>query len=228
MKPKIQFKVDKEYIKEDALYYLDKESFVKFVRDFKKLLDARGMSKEEAKNLLNVEIDEIYSKENLDVLIPEIKKKWDTIKDTFFTEVEMLFNHRWPKGTYEAYLSVFGMYRWKWGTKQFSIPTYDYAGNPPAFGHINFVICHELLHIFIEDYYKKNFNGVLDKKKYNDFLELMNCVVLNLPEINKITGWVNYPYEEHKTAYGTLKGVYSKSKDMKEFCEQVVDYLEKN
>ena len=68
------------------------------------------------------------------------------------------------------------MHRWKPKSKMFSIPSYDYAGDPPAHGHINYTIVHEMMHILFEDFYSENFKeDELELSVYYDFLEIVRC-----------------------------------------------------
>ena len=78
------------------------------------------------------------------------------------------------------------MFRLVPGSKKFSIPSNDYAGNPPGPEHINHTIIHEMMHIIFEDFYKKHFDkDILPLRKYYDFLEIMNFIVLSIPQIKK-------------------------------------------
>jgi len=227
--PKIEFKIDKEAEKETALFFLSKKDlFDKFIKDYPELAKAKDLSQEETEKFLSIKIDEYY-KIKKDFLVrkkKEIEKNWDKIKDEFFKEAQKIFdNHPWPSGKYIANISLFGMYRLKPGTKIFSIPSEDYAGNPPAYGHINYTIIHEMLHIMFEDFYKKNFKNKLPLQQYYDLMEIVNCIVLNLPKMKKITGWVSYHYPDHKEKYEILKKVYEEYRIMKEFVEKGVEYM---
>ena len=227
--PKIEFKIDKEAEKETALFFLSKKDlFDKFIKDYPELAKAKDLSQEETEKFLSIKIDEYY-KIKKDFLVrkkKEIEKNWDKIKDEFFKEAQKIFdNHPWPSGKYIANISLFGMYRLKPGTKIFSIPSEDYAGNPQAYGHINYTIIHEMLHVLFEDFYKKNFKNKLPLQQYYDLMEIVNCIVLNLPKMKKITGWVSYHYPDHKEKYEILKKVYEEYRIMKEFVEKGVEYM---
>lgn len=233
--PKIQFKVDKEAEKEVGAYYIEgafkNNNFWfldKFVKNYPELLKIKELNKEEAKELLNKKVDEYYLKEEarLKKLKNEIETNWNKIKDKFFIEAEKIFDHKWPVGKYVANISLFGMFRLVPGTKKFSIPSEDYSGNPPAYGHINYTTIHEMMHIIFEDFYKKHFNGnSLSKEKYFDFLEIINYIVLNLPQIQEITKWVSYPYPNQEQRCKYLEKVYKECETMKEFGKKAITYL---
>ena len=200
----------------------------KFVKNYPELLKIKELNKEEAKEFLNKKIDEYYLKEEarLKKLKKEIETNWDKIKDKFFIEAEKIFDNKWPVGEYVANISLFGMFRLVPGTKKFSIPSEDYSGNPPAYVHINYTIIHEMMHIIFEDFYKDNFSkNSLSREKYFDFLEIMNYVVLNLPQIQSITKWVSYPYPNQEQRCKYLKKVYKECKSIREFVEKAIAYL---
>ena len=175
---KIEFRVNKEYEKEVALFYLEKREyyFSRFIKDFPELEKAKKLSEKEAKEFISKEIDKIYLAKETELLgkRKEIIEKWDKVKEAFFKETENLFEHKWPLGEYITNISPFGMYRLKLGTKIFSIPSNDYAGDPPAFGHINFVIIHEMLHIFFENYYKEHFSD--ETLTLEQYLHYYDCI----------------------------------------------------
>ena len=235
--PKLLVKVDRKFEKEKAgAFFIEKAFrtndfwfFEKFVKDYPELVKIKNMDIESAKKFFNSEVDKYYFKKErkLKNLIKDIERKWDKIKNEFFIEAEKIFDgHKWPKGKYAASISLFGMYRFVPETKTFSIPSNDYGGNPPAHGQINAAIVHEMMHILFEDFYKKNFKkNSLPLQKYYDLLEITNYIVLNLPQINKLTGWVFYPYPNHKERAEYLKKVYFECKNMKEFIGKAIPYL---
>jgi len=224
--PEIEFKIDREAEKEVALFFLEWGSFDKFTKDYPNLKKAKEMDKDKAKEFLNLEIDKIYKIKKSELINKkeEIENNWDKIKIKFFKEAEKTFNHKWPIAKYTANISVFGMYRFKPGTKTFSIPSEDYAGNPPSFGHINYTIMHEMLHILFEDFYNAHFKNSLPIEKYYDLMEIVNCVILNLKQFTNISHWKTYPYPQHKEVYENLKDKYNGN--LKEFVEEAIKHLE--
>src|SRR3989344_845949 len=103
------------------------------------------------------------------------------------------------------------------------------SGNPvPGQGQINAAISHEMMHIMFEDFYKKHFNeDSLELQKYYDLLEITNYLVLNLPQIFKLTNWVFYAYPKHKEKAEHLKKVYFECESMKEFIGKAIEYFNK-
>ena len=233
--PEIKFIVSKKAEKEVGEYYIN-QAFKnndfwfldKFIKDYPELIKIKNLNKEEGIKYLNTKIDEYYDKEEskLKKLKITIENKWNNIKDKFFLEAEKIFdNNKWPKGEYTANISLFGMFRLVPGSKKFSIPSNDYAGNPPGPEHINHTIIHEMMHIIFEDFYKKHFKESLETRKYYDFLEIMNYIVLNLPQIRGLTGWVSYPYPNQEQRCKKLEKVYKESKTMKEFVKKAIEYM---
>ena len=228
MNPEIEFKVNKEFEKEVAMYFLETNMFDSFIGDFPRLKKAKDLDKEKAKEFLSEEIDKIYEIMETKLLKKkkEIGIKWNEVKDNFFLETEKIFNHKWPKEKYVANVSTFNMFRLKPELREFSIPSYDYAGNPPSLGYINFVICHEMVHILFEDFFNNNFkDSNLPREKYYDLWEIVTGIVLNLPQIIKITKWKNYPYDKHKEDYEHLNNIYKDCKNMKDFVEKSIGYI---
>ena len=236
--PNLFIEVNKEFEKHKVgAFFIEKAFktkefwyFDRFIKEYPELVKIKEMNIEDAKEFFNKKVDEYYLKEE-DKLIEakkEVEEKWNKIKDEFFLEAEKIFDrHKWPKGKYSAFVSLFGMFRFVPGTKTFSIPKNDYGGNPvPGNGQINAAIAHEMMHIMFEDFYKKHFSKeVLPLQKYYDLLEIVNYIVLNLPQIFKLTNWVFYSYPNHKERAEHLKKVYTDCKSMKEFMEKAINYL---
>ena len=236
--PKIIFKVDHKAEKRTAAYFLKQrkinstglDEYEKFIRDYPELKATKELSLKEAKNILFEFIDSYYNKtenkDNLSLIKEKIKKSWEENSKEFFIETENIFDkHKWPKGIYTANLSIFSMYRLKPGTKVFSIPIEDSSGYENATGHIRYTLIHELMHIYVEDYYKKHFNGNLDKNRYYDLLEIVNFIVLNLPQIKKYAVWFTNPYPNHMQRCSYAQKIYPECKNMKEFMEKLISYL---
>lgn len=239
--PKLLIKVDKEFEKHKVgAFFIEKAfktnsflHFDKFIKEYPELSNIKEMKIEDAKEFFNKKIDEYYIKEEAKLLEDkkEVRKKWNKTKDEFYVEAEKIFdNHKWPSGKYIAVVSLFGMFRFVPGTKSFSVPRNDFGGNPvPGPGQINACIAHEMMHVMFEDFYEKHFNKEeLPLQKYYDLLEITNYIVLNLPQMNKLTGWVFYPYSNHKERAEHLKRVYSGCKNMKEFIGKAIEYLKEN
>ena len=78
-----------------------------------------------------------------------------------------------------------------------------------------------MMRIIFEDFFKDNFSeNSLPREKYFGFLETMNYIVLNLPQIREITNWVSYPYPNRIERCKHLENVYFESETMKEFVEK--------
>ena len=239
--PKLLFKVDKEFEKNKVgAFFIEKAFktnefwyFDRFVKEYPELTKIKDMNIEEAKEFFNLKVDEYYLKEEEKLLEDkkEVEKKWNKIKSEFFAEAEKIFDgNKWPSGKYTAFISLFGMFRFVPGTKTFSIPRKDFGGNPvPGPGQINAAISHEMMHIMFEDFYKKNFNeNSLELQKYYDLLEITNYIVLNLPQIFRLTNWVFYAYPKHKERAEYLKKIYFECENMKEFIGKAIEYLRNN
>ena len=74
---------------------------------------------------------------------------------------------------------------------------------------------------------QKYFKNRLEKNKYYDLLEIMNFVVLNLPEVKKYAVWFTNPYPNIMKRCAHAQYLYKNSNNMKEFTEKLINYLEK-
>ena len=230
---KINFIVDKKAEKRVATYFLtyrktQPKKFDKYIKEFPELNKVKEMNDKEARKFMFKKIDEYYKikKKELISVKSKIKSDWDKIDSAFYKRTTDLFDgHSWPKGKYTAVISIFNMFRLKPGTKVFSIPSEDTGGYPNADGYINYTTAHELMHIFVEDYYKKHFKGKLSKEKYYDLLEVVNFIALNHPKVFELIKWSTWPYPEHEIYCNWAKEVYPKCKNMKQFFDKAVDYL---
>lgn len=231
---KINFVVDKKAEKRVAVYFLNYRKkqpakFDKYSKEFSELNKVKDMNDKEARKFTFKKIDKYYKIKEKELLSvkSKIENDWGKIDLEFYKRTSDLFDgHSWPKGKYTAIISIFNMFRLKPGTKVFSIPSEDTGGYPNATGYINSTIAHELMHIFVEDYYKKYFKRKLSKEKYYDLLEVVNFISLNHPKIFELIKWSTWPYPEHETYCSWAKEAYHQCKDMKEFFGKLINYLE--
>ena len=234
--PKISFTVDRNAEKRVTNYFLNTrkknltgmDEFGKFIRDFQELHKTKELSKKEAQKIIFPFIEKYYHKNEQELLKKrrEIEQAWQTKAEGFFLATQKIFdNHPWPKGKYTANLSIFAMYRLKPNTKVFSIPIDDAGGYENATGHINYTLIHELMHIYVEDYYKKYFKDSLQLDQYYDLLEIVNFIALNLPKIKEYAVWFTNPYPNHRERCAQAQKFYAESKSMKEFFKGLISYL---
>jgi hypothetical protein len=234
MMPKIKFEVNKEAEKEAVEYFVEnrhslqgKHAFDKYIKYFPKLEKTKELSNEEASDIISEFIEEYYKENGQELLKKkeEIEKNWNKISKEFFIAAEKLFDHKWPEGEYIAYLSIFGRYRFKQGTKEFYISYDDTGGWENAKGYINFTIIYQVMHIIVEDYYKTNFEDYLPDKKYDFLLSLVNYVLLGIPEIKKYSLWNSNTTPQRKEKAEHLTKLYKESNSMKDFFEKMIQYL---
>jgi len=60
-----------------------------------------------------------------------------------------------------------------------------------------------------------------------DLSEILNVILMNLPEINKFTCIEEKAFPNHKERCEHLRGIYSSCSSMKEFMEKAITFLNK-
>jgi len=110
----------------------------------------------------------------------QYKKRWEKIALYYFSLVDRLFNgHKWPRGKYIAFGTIWGMYPRFLEDKTFQIPFWHRTPR-----YISVVIAHEMLHFMFYDYFYKRYPKY-NHPKYEFFVwhisEIFNTVVQNSP-----------------------------------------------
>src|SRR3989338_4116535 len=118
--PKINFKVDVKAEKRIAAYFLKYRKtnpwkFDKYIKNYPELKCIKEMNDKDAKKFLFSIIGAYYDQskqQELENIKPKIIQDWNKVAQEFYTRTTELFDrHPWPKGTYTAIISIFGMYR---------------------------------------------------------------------------------------------------------------------
>jgi len=166
-------------------------------------------------------VDDYYKthEKELKNAVEKMKTDWLTIERKFFEIVSKLVNHPWPKGKYVCYLSIFNCNPRFIETKEFQA----YFKHPETTNH---VCAHELLHFIFYDYFEKNFSEdykKLDSKYIWRLSEIVNDVLLRLPEFVAITGRkAPAVYAETTQELASAIKLWSETKTVKAF---VTNYL---
>jgi len=125
------------------------------------------------------------------------KKRWEKIAPDYFLLVDALFGNRtWPRGTYIAFGTIWGMYPRFLENKTFQIPFWHRTPR-----YISVVIAHEMLHFMFYDYFYKRYPNY-NRPQYNFFVwhisEIFNTIIQNSPIWLDCFKLKSLEYPEHK------------------------------
>lgn len=136
----------------------------------------------------------------------QIEALYKKKEQIFFYETEkILKNHLWPKGKYNAYLSIFDFCPRFIDDKTFFVFMYEDDNN------ILMTIFHEMLHFIFYDYCLKKYPRVFKKKNtesgsFWELAELFNAVIQQAPAFEKLHGPVgNIGYPTLRSKFGMAK-----------------------
>jgi hypothetical protein len=122
----------------------------------------------------------------------------------------------WPNGNYACYISIFNCNPRFIKEKEFQA----YFRHPST---INYVCVHEMLHFIFYDYLEKCFSDEyksLGDKSVWKLSEIINDVVLRLPEFVALTGQKNPPiYAETSEELKKYANLWDVSGDIGKFIE---------
>jgi hypothetical protein len=192
------------------------------IREYPELKKCPKLPKEDREKVVREFLEKEYKKDKETMLQKkeEIETVFNKIKEEYFITTSRLFdNHDWPEGNYIANFTVWGTYPRIIQKKTFYIPFKRDNNNTMR------IVCHEMLHMLFFDYWGKNFRDKLSKELSWDFSEIINVILLNLPEVNKFFKVEEKPFPNHIERYNYLKEIYPKCNSMKEFCEKSIIYL---
>lgn len=163
---------------------------------------------------------------NNDILKRNLKiynENWKRTGTVFFQLTEKIFgNHKWPKGKYIAYPTIWGMFPRFLEDKTFQVP---YKWNDKKY--VNVIIAHEMLHFIFYDYLFKYFPKY-KKSKYNFFIwnvsEIFNELVQNSPRWLKVFKVKSMGYPEHRKIVKKLSKKYHQmeSWQTKQLIEDII------
>lgn len=148
-------------------------------------------------------------KRNMDV----VENMWRKKEKRFSELTEQLFPDAvWPKGTYECFSTIWGMYPRFLDDCSFQIPW-----NHPKPGYAIAVIPHEMLHfIWYTEFYKHHPEftpGTEDDYFVWHVSELFNSIVQGLPHWVKVCEQEPMTYPQHETILTQLKLIYRTKKN---------------
>jgi hypothetical protein len=212
MYPKLKFQLNKD---------LDKKVCRNFIKlsiaglDFRKeILKVHPvLNNISKKKEINKYIDKYYKKYRKKLLKQKeiFDKFWKKNNKNFFKKVDKIFkNHRWPKGKYICYLSIFPC-----GPRFLKDKTFQSFYKYPLKIFLQQII-HEMFHFIFYDYVYTHYSKYKSKKyqqKLWEISEAFNQAILNqriYPRLNGLTKKIKKIWQEKQNIDYLLKKVLPK------------------
>jgi len=226
--PKIRFKINIKLDKwkiNNFLYRKDKGgiSFKQLIlKTHPKIKSMYGLEKRDAEKHIFSYINNVYSKnkDGFEKTIYKMQSDWEKIEEDFFSITKNYFqNSEWPKGRYIAYFSISPPMPRFIDSKTFQV---SYTHN----GRWRTTVAHEMLHfIFFEHVRRKytpNLSNTIENKMNTllknkfmislwDLSEIINVILLNEKDFQKILPYPSTPYPKHENHYSKMKSIWKKS-----------------
>lgn len=217
--PKLRFIISKQKELNTYLAFLDESKYRDNPREMNwgfydphpklKILKDKNLSLSQIKKIIKEYIDNYYLK-NISKIKKNLEKEknnWKKLEKDFYYLTDKIFkNHKWPRGRYIAYPTIWGIYPRFLEDKTFQIPIEHRLR-----GYVQTTIAHEMLHFIFYDYIYKKYPK-LKNHKYDDDLwnisEAFNVIIQNSPEWLKVFNQKTMSYPEHKDLIKKFKGIW--------------------
>jgi hypothetical protein len=183
-------------------------------------------SKKKRKKFLENYVAEYYKshKEWIRKKVQEIQRKWEKTQKQFFSLTDKLFqNHFWPKGNYQGFVTIWGIFPRDIKRKIFQFP---YKGE--VFKRVEVIIAHEMLHFLFYDYLYKHFPQYKACKfAYPVWIlsEAFNEAVMEESQWQKIFPKQSQFYKETILTRKKIKELRKKEKPLKEILEKLLSFV---
>jgi len=179
-------------------------------------------SPENIKSEIGKYFDKFYrlNSAELENSVKKADSDWRRAEERFFREVATIFGgHRFPKGDYEAYISIIDCNPRFLQNKTFQI-FYKHMAGPV------YITCHELLHFIFYDYVADNCPKLRgldpDNGKLWDMAEIFNSVILATPEFVEIHGYKDLGcYPAHKRFVEEMSVEWGSDKNLARFIDKI-------
>ncbi len=191
-----------------------------------KILKDKKFSLGQRKTIIKKYIDDFYKKDIKKIKrgSDKEKKNWQKAEKNFYELTDEIFGgHKWSKGKYIAYPTIWGMYPRFLDDKTFQFPPEHKKQN-----YIQVIIAHEMLHFIFYDYVFKKFSK-LKSHKYDfdlwNISEAFNVVIQNSPKWVKVFNQKTMSYPEHKDLIKKLKKIWKDTNgDIDKFLKKVLRF----
>lgn len=190
MRPKLVIKLNKDFDKAICGKFINKNTAgidfgAGIIKTHPKLSPAqKALGKKSIEKIS--EYFNAYYKTNGERLQESVKKAqtdWDKTSEEFYKVCDKYFNkHSWPKGKYEAYLSIINCNPRFLHNKTFQV----YWKHKKGFV---FVAIHEMLHFLFFDLVEKLLSGIdISSQRTWEISEVFNELIMQETEFAEITG----------------------------------------
>lgn len=190
MYPQLKIELNKDFDKKICLEFLNtKMAGVNFgegiIKIHPQLSIIKGKDVKSAKKIIDQYFDQFYlnNSKQIEETIKIVVSDWDKKNKSFFEACDKYFDsHPWPKGKYEAYLSIINCNPRFLEDKTFQFYWKHDKG-------VLSVIIHEILHFLFFDLLIKISPKVDTKsQKIWELSEVFNGLIMSEPEFIRITG----------------------------------------
>lgn len=220
MYPKLKILTNKEFDKVICKEFINSQKGgidfgAGIVKAHPNLIITRGAEEDRTRKIISDYFDKFYTKfdSDLNETIKNAQSKWRGKEKLFFNACDKYFNgHPWPKGRYEAYLSIINCNPRFLDNKTFQFYWKDKYGFP-------LVAVHEMLHFLFYDLVAKLLPMAdLQSKKIWEVSEVFNGLIMAEKDLAVITV-VKTPnqYPNLINLQNKLRIIWNKSKKADKF-----------
>ncbi len=234
--PKLRFIISKKKELDTYLAFLEDSKYKDNSREMNwafyqlhpklKVLKDKNLSLNQRKTIVEKYISNFYNRygQRIKKGTNKEKKNWREIEGKFYELTDEIFgDHKWPRGKYIAYPTIWGMYPRFLSDKTFQFPPKHKKQN-----YIQVIIAHEMLHFIFYDYVYKKFPK-LKSHKYDFALwnvsEAFNVVIQNSPKWIAVFNQKTVSYPEHKNLIRKLEKIWKETDgDIDKFLKKVLKF----
>jgi len=220
MKPKIEFKFDKEKDLQNIWKTCNSNSNWS---NFKKNISPNVLricqerSFLECKDELEEYYKELHNSEFIKIFIESSQKAWNKINDEFFKRLKKILKKPICSETFIAYITTVGKCPYNPNEKFFMVSLFF------PFLSVLKTCGHEIMHIQFHNTYWKDVEEKIGKRKTADLKEALT-ILLNL-EFKDLWFVEDKGYELHKKLRAFIKEKWEEEKDFEILLEKCIQYL---
>lgn len=221
----LKFKINEKADSLNAIYFIkNSKSNKQFLKWFfpKKIqyILGKNFSDKERKKIIITYTTRVYKTEKNQIKegIKIVIENWNDVENLFFKLTDKIFqNHKWPKGDYIGFATIYDMYPRNISKKTFFFP---YTHKIPKYAI--YVIAHELLHFIFFDYIKKIYNLNEDSELPNkskrylwQISEVFNNVIEDWKPFRLIFKIQTQPYPGTERIFKVMKNQWREKQDIR-------------
>jgi hypothetical protein len=225
--PKIKFRINID-LEKKVLENFSKYWFKWALRPELRFIASDKFNISEKKKIINAYVENFYLLNNkkIKARLAEAEKEWVGLEKKFYKIVDILFNkYLWPRGNYNAYLSIWHCFPRFIKEKLFTFPfDPEKIWNSKKFGTAT--IAHEMLHFIAYDYLEKVY-GLKPSESYHkdnkfwQFTENLNVLIERDKIWKEFSDGSSKPYKNCEKLFYKMKKIWDKDKDIDNLVEQI-------